>query len=385
MNDFIHEIDKDELVARDVFLGKGQSPLDFDGIASDSKENVHVIVIGTDRRMLFMLRQAALLAHYVNFDDETGANRTILTLIDTSAKGIEDLEATKAKVDGECYLGNLTKECPWCYGMWDGEKVCGNQKQSYIDIDLRIVGLGVATMDELMAKLLKEGKLQRITVIAYKDVLESMKVGVSGVQKGCFQRYEVPKGNVSQESVEQGIDLNAAKKINAVYHFSNYLGDIKAGDIDNVKRYLKTVKLFVEYANESYLNKKWNELNKIELVLSNVYCADGMLSKKRGLECGENGKLENVIPENLKSLARCEHARWNVEKLILNYRAWSAQESYEYEFLYGSEAADYKEVRKKENAHIDICSNRTLRRIDIASVKYDNFMMLAMPYILSDE
>lgn len=383
MNDLIRSIDKDELVARAVFFSDDDRSLDFDGIASDSKENIHVIVIGIDRRMLFMLRQAALLAHYINFDDETGANRTVLTLIDPSAKDNEDLKATKIKVDSKVCLGNLTKECPWSYGMLDGEKVCGNQKQSYIDIDLRIIGLGAATMDKLIVKLLKEGELQRITVIAYKDVLESMEMSDAEINKKYFQLYEVPRTDISQDKVEQYMDLCAAKKINAVYHFSNYLGDIKAGDIDNVKRYSKAVKLFIENANKSYFDKRWNELTDLSLALSNVYCSDGIKPKIRGLECGNNKKLGVIIPKYLKLLARCEHTRWNVEKLILGFRAWSAQEAYEYEFLYGSEARDYKNRKKKEEqAHIDICSNRTLRRIDVESVKYDNFMMLAIPYIL---
>ena len=82
--------------------------------------------------------------------------------------------------------------------------------------------------------------------------------------------------------------------------------------------------------------------------------------------------------------AKCEHTRWNVEKLILGFREWNAREAYEYEFLYGSEAKDYKDRKKiEERAHIDICSSRTLRRIDLESVKYDNFFMLAIPYIVS--
>ena len=56
MNNLISRIDKDELAARAVFLGNVNRPLDFDGIKPDCKDHVHVVVIGADRRMLFMLQ-----------------------------------------------------------------------------------------------------------------------------------------------------------------------------------------------------------------------------------------------------------------------------------------------------------------------------------------
>ena len=112
MNNLISRIDKDELAARAVFLGNVNRPLDFDGIKPDCKDHVHVVVIGADRRMLFMLRQAALLAHYLNFDDEMGINRTVLTIVDTSAENTDELIATKSRVDSADCLTNITKVCP---------------------------------------------------------------------------------------------------------------------------------------------------------------------------------------------------------------------------------------------------------------------------------
>ena len=151
MDNLTSRIDKDELTARIVTLEHHQAaPLDFDGILPDSKDHVHVVVIGTDRRMIFMLRQAALLTHYLNFDDETGANRTMLTLIDTSAANNDELKATKARADGAGYLSNLTKLCPWRSGMWHGNQMSGNQAHSYPDIDLRITGVPIEALNDYL-------------------------------------------------------------------------------------------------------------------------------------------------------------------------------------------------------------------------------------------
>ncbi len=384
MNNLISRIDKDELAARAVFLGNVNRPLDFDGIKPDCKDHVHVVVIGADRRMLFMLRQAALLAHYLNFDDETGANRTVLTLVDISAANNDDLRVTKATVDSSDYLYNLTKVCPWRFGMWHGDQECGNQSHSYLDIDLRIAGVPAMAMNDFMTELLRNSERQRVTVIAYKDILESINVNSEDIHTSYFQKYEVPREDVRYGDTDEIMNQKAAKKINAIYHFSNYLGDIKACDIDNVYRYSQAIKIFANNTKDKDLEKIWDKQEDIRLVLSNVYCADGIQPKIRGFKCDTPNELQEIVCSNLKQFAKCEHSRWTVEKLILGFREWNVQESYEYEFLYGSEAKDYKERKKKEeSAHIDICSNRTLRRIDLESVKYDNFFMLAIPYIVS--
>ena len=204
------------------------------------------------------------------------------------------------------------------------------------------------------------------------------------IHTSYFQKYEVPREDVRYGDTDEIMNQKAAKKINAIYHFSNYLGDIKACDIDNVNRYSQAIKIFAKYTKDKDLDERWNKQKDLRLILSNVYCADGIQSKIRGFKCKTQEDLQNTISKHLKLFAKCEHTRWNVEKLIVGFREWNAQESYEYEFLYGSEAKDFKDRKKKEeSAHIDICSNRTLRRIDLESVKYDNFLMLAIPYIIS--
>ena len=384
MNNLISRIDKDELAARAVFLGNVNRPLDFDGIKPDCKDHVHVVVIGADRRMLFMLRQAALLAHYLNFDDESGVNRTVLTIVDSSAKNMDDLITLKSRIDSAGYLSNLTKVCPWSCEMWNGKKESVNQAHSYIDINLRIVGLGNMSMNDFMVDLLNADEHQRVTMVAYKDILENIKVNKEIIHTKCFQKYEVPRTDVTYGNDDEIMNLRAAKKISAIYHFSKYLGDIKACDIDNVYRYSQAIKIFANNTKDKDLEKIWDKQEDIRLVLSNVYCADGIQPKIRGFKCDTPNELQEIVCSNLKQFAKCEHSRWTVEKLILGFREWNVQESYEYEFLYGSEAKDYKERKKKEeSAHIDICSNRTLRRIDLESVKYDNFFMLVIPNIYS--
>ena len=55
-------------------------PLDRTGIEPSSSTHVHVVTNSTDNLMLAIIRQICLIAHYPNFNEETGANRTIITI-----------------------------------------------------------------------------------------------------------------------------------------------------------------------------------------------------------------------------------------------------------------------------------------------------------------
>ena len=95
--------------------------------------------------------------------------------------------------------------------------------------------------------------------------------------------------------------------------------------------------------------------------------------------------LLKLVGNNLKTMAKCEHARWNVEKLILGFSPFSPQEHYEYNRRFGSSRSSYRNKLKKNEAHhINLCSYDDLRRIDPDNMKYDSFLMLAMVRILKE-
>ena len=93
-------------------------------------------------------------------------------------------------------------------------------------------------------------------------------------------------------------------------------------------------------------------------------------------------KVLSIVKDNLESLARCEHARWNVEKLLLGFRPLSEKEHLEDEQLFGRDRAAYRKSLKNQGIHIDLCSYRDLRRINPGDMKYDSFLMVAMPRIM---
>ena len=67
--------------------------------------------------------------------------------------------------------------------------------------------------------------------------------------------------------------------------------------------------------------------------------------------------------ENIKALACCEHARWNVEKLIMEFSPLSPEDLYNIESCFGAERNKRISKLKKDEdnpRHIDLCSYRDL-------------------------
>ena len=69
------------------------SPLNGIGFSPSSSEHLHVIVLDASDLMLCIARQIALIAHYPNFNEDGGSNRTVITILYNSS----DLEEGKSK------------------------------------------------------------------------------------------------------------------------------------------------------------------------------------------------------------------------------------------------------------------------------------------------
>ena len=94
--------------------------------------------------------------------------------------------------------------------------------------------------------------------------------------------------------------------------------------------------------------------------------------------------LIDIVGKKLQAMAKCEHARWNVEKLILGFSTLTPEELYEDNCRFGSSRNSYRKELKKKAHHIDLCSYHHLQRINPADMKYDCFLMLAMVRILKE-
>lgn len=337
------------------------------------KKKVNVVLEGTSGLMMSVARQIALLVHYPTFDDATGRNRTVITILFNN-KEVETHSVVDF-VSQEEYLCNLSRFCKCT--VWNfGEETCKTyHEDSFLDIELILIGFDGENFDRY-------------------DFADALRIKESCIQDKAF---------------EETIDLSMAKRVNMVYNVGADIDNLPPDNPNTAERYDRALLYFCYQQSPEDTQKVWNKIEnsqtKIRNKLSNVFCSDCFpyrlkyvlnKDKKDGDEtvCGISlakyvttryQKVLSVVKDNLEALARCEHARWNVEKLLLGFRPLSDEEHLKDEQLFGKERKAYRNSLKDSGIHIDLCSYRDLRRISPGDMKYDCFLMIAIPRILLEK
>ena len=320
--------------------------------------HLHAVVEGDSPLLLAVVRQLALSAHYLNFVeyDAIGrlvcANRTVITLVSH-----KEADVILRELEQEENLGNLPK--------YAKRTVFGKveNKDSYLDIELEIV-----------RQLPADAGLLRITEEEVR----------------AFVQAKEPDAVFS-------IDTRKAVYASRVYHLGAVIDNLPYEDIHCAGRYNRALltfqyKVLQEKNGLQLVTPKWNDAMTAKNGLSNVICTDCFESRelavKQQYPTGKklSDPARNAIWEkNNQALSLSEHSRWVVEKLIMGFSPLTSQERTKYGSLFGKRRAAYSKQLKNNAAHpahIDICSYRDLCRVDPDSLKYDSFLMLAIPLIL---
>ena len=314
-----------------------------------SNEHLEVTIAGDSPLMLCVARQVALSAHYANFD-ETNPNRTVITLVSKNAQIIEELRK-------EEYLSNLPVFCKL--------SVNGSEPMnadSHVDIELRVV----------------DNWHENATDNAFVISDDEVKAFLSKKSEGEIHC----------------VDTRKAIFTDRMYSLGAWIDNLPAEDIHDAQRYAMALNIFQHSLLRKPLTQlvdvqKWGS-NAIAVKngLSNVFCADCFESRAKGVVryAKANGMTEEEAWEEcIEGLSKSEHARWVVEKLIMGFRPITERERMEAECLFGAERRQFFNQLKKnpqDPAHIDMCSFAQMRRINPYDMKYDSFLMLAIPGIL---
>ena len=318
-------------------------------ISPMTKDHLQVSVIGDSPMMLSVVRQVALSAHYANFD-ETLQNRTVITLASKNKQIVQELQK-------EEYLCNLPNYCK--LSVFGSEP---KNSDSHIDIELRIV-----------EECQKDG--QKGTIVLSED---DVKVFLAS----------------KPEEEIHGIDTRKAVLTDRMYSLGSWIDNLPAEDIHCADRYALALDVFQHSLLRRPMTplvapKRWEtDLTAVKNGLSNVFCSDCFESRlagviQYGLSKGINEK--KAWKECNEALSKSEHGRWVVEKLVMGFRPINERERFHDECLLESEKIPYRSQLKKnpqDPAHIDLCSYAELRRINPNDLKYDSFLVLAIPEIL---
>ena len=348
------------LVANDV----------FDNIIRQ-QQKIHIVLEGTSELMMSVARQIAFVVHYPTFNDATGNHRTIITILfdktKVSPSSILDF------VSKEEYLYNLSRYCKCTIKDFEDKEInIVYNENSFLDIELELIGFG----------------------------------GMNFSKYNSADNLRIKESDITGEKPEETIDISMAQRVNMVYNVGTDIDNLPPDDPNTADRYDKALFYFCYQQPPKETQERWYKMGNSQIdiknKLSNVLCSDCFPSrliyiinenkkeKEKIINFIDLGKyvkkkykrVVGVVKENIESLSRCEHARWNVEKLLLGFHPLSEKEHLEDEQLFGKDRKDYRKALKKRGIHIDLCSYRDLRRINPGDMKYDCFLMIAMPRIL---
>ena len=292
-------------------------------------------------------------------------NRTVITLISDKETNTIINELKK-----EEYLCNLLQYCKYTAINGDKEKDSFH-KESYIEIEFEIVKKGLITEEPS--------------------------------DSDCLQiTEEMVRAYIAAKKLEEffTIDTRMAVYASRAYNLGDTINNVPYEGIFSVKRYIQALNKFqyrlIEENNDNdhmrLIKKECKDnLTSIKERLSNLFCSDCFETRAKEIELFTETleKKEKMTRDNIweaanQALSLSEHSRWIVEKLIMGYRPWSNKERLEYESHFGQQRKDFaKQMKSKSSdpAHIDLCSYRDLRRIDPDNMKYDSFLMQAIPLI----
>ena len=415
--------------ARDYVLSKLDDVQSWgsDGIAASSSERVHIVIDCVDPMAFYIARHAALALHFPNFNEGDGvsqapSNSTVITLLYNRKKYPDII----TELHREEYLCNLTDLCKCTLKMVEKEDkgkglkvISENVKNpnSFVGVELELLGFD---NDDFGYEANEKGGMEVVHV--GRKVIEEVK------NRKC----------------KCELDVTHARRVNMVYQVGADIDNLPPDDPNISDRYSRALLYFCYQQSKGKTLEKWNEIAEyaneddkkgtlyqimLRNKLSNVFCADCFVTRLKSLfdnkvrkdmekvikkaycsvkrskeeeeiDCetvcittdmlnymikNHEKDLLELVGNNLKAMAKCEHARWNVEKLILGFSPFSPQEHYEYNRRFGDSRSSYRNKLKKNEAHhINLCSYDDLRRIDPDNMKYDSFLMLAMVRILKE-
>lgn len=399
-------------------------------ISPSSSKHINIIIDGVSDLMLCIARQIALVAHYPNFDETSGSNRTVITILFDSSSEPEIVN----KVSREEYLCNLPTLCKYSVKTWNGKDAIitlEENKQSYIDIELEFIDIKGHKSDDYLSS---------------NNIVEKEYIGRDDTY--LLIKEETVRAKLKDEDIKaiSTINIKNARRTNMVYCVGGDIDNLAPDDPNTADRYSRALHYFCYQQNENDIQKQWDGFFKkdddgkltdyidgqiaVRNLLSNVYCSDCFESRLRSVVTQNNLKKQfqgdwfknlrcrysnyykdimsdkpydidqktliwllnkkyrqvlRIVKENIASLAMCEHARWNVEKLINGFVPLTAKEHYEDNIRFGASRNSYRKKLKKKTHHIDLCSYQELRRINPSDMKYDCFLMMAMVRILKEK
>lgn len=392
-----------ESVAQQILVGDDARwegcTLDRSGINADSKKYVHLVVAGMTQMGYAMATTAAHLCHFPNFDENAeNPIRTKITFIDPDADretkffkgryaGLFELSHSvyrelnclpKTDVPKKGYGDFLDVEWEFIKGSVVDDWIRQELETWRVDKEqiLTLAFCGDSPERNIAQALylprgfytLEEKGVEKPLIWVYQPVNDAM---LSAAQ--TVERYKNihPFGNIL-ECFDKNLNRRVAegKRINFLYHKE-----------DNGEPYVMMP------VDENDLDELWMERSFAEK-MSNIYAANSIYTKFRseGIDW-QNIPYSTFDEKMLNRLSRLEHARWNMEKLLVGFYALPTAKREDLNARLSSNDPQVKSDAKTENKnlkkvefmHKDIAP---FCQLPPSSVKYDRAIVINLKDVI---
>lgn len=330
--------------------------LDHEGISADSSKHVHLIIVGMNRMGVALAKEAAHMMHFPNFNEKTGDNRTRITFIDDHADremnffigrhaGYFEIAPTKYADLSECYFREWDKDAK-CNNFLDiqFEFIKGRMESKYIrdwitkqldDKDAIITialcvhnpsrnfGMAMYLPEEVYTRGRNDDQNPWVVVDPDQVVnifVRQEKTGALIKTFGDAAKFENAKNKKYANLYPFGMiddSFSVKDDSNKMAMAFNYIYDYYFDNNHTLPSILPKYDSLKELWKSTPTSLKW----------SNLYLADSIEFKLRSIGLDkESAKLATFSKEQIERMAYTEHCRWNMEKLLMGYRALGEKE-----------------------------------------------------------
>lgn len=404
------------------------------GLKPDDEQFVHLVFVGITNLSAAFAMEAAHLLHFPNFNESTKQPKTRITLIDTVAD-----EEIPEFITRNRHFFEIQ---PYVYRDLSGDGPSTSAVQSptsnggFLDVEFEFIKGNIfsqSIQNEISNWALDKNRQlsifltmadqrknfmmgmnmpddvydHEIPIFIRQDRSDNFVTNLRTAENAFFEKkktkhYHYTGKNVEEEDYHGRYAHIYPFGMNEISYYSDETSIRRAklinflyatADYDN-HHFLGQAKLAEMTADQIWkkADKEWKNLT-VALKWSNLYCAYSIIIKldvlraMRGLDKNDSSHDQDDLNQTeIGNLARVEHNRWNVEKLLMGYRKAQRQEdSYAYRKDFGKDSdydeksASTLEKNKKIYVHQDIRPYEDLvdetRQWDIEIVKYIPWML----------
>ena len=339
----------------------GGPSLDRNPITQESKSFVHLVIAGTDSYAWEVAVQAAMVAHFPNYDEKAERPlRTRISFISPQIAAFRDafMERYQNLFTHSFYRTVKVEEKTSAlhHPLFEGKR------PDFVDVEWEFVEASLSNplvADRLSSWAEDPSRQLTLVITGWEDA--SNVQNCLSVPEKLFEK-DVPVW-VLQRKHNWTSALPASRKV-LPFGLESAGLDVRMPLVEMAKllHYFYTYSYQFQELPTSFppeeVEAAWQNAGPLKMRCSNVYNVMTMAGKMRSLGHGGDDwrQFYALSPEEVEALAKTEHNRWSVERLISGSRPCTEKEREEIQ-------ADIKlkrQYKKERDAHLDLCSYEEL-------------------------